>query len=65
MDSHPHVYLCQIVGFMAEKGSDILDRECLLTTTFLSFATSFLFKHPSLHSNSFQFLQTHTKGMEK
>lgn len=35
--------------------------ECLLTTTFLSFATSFLLKYPSLHSNSSQFLQTRTK----
>lgn len=38
--------------------------ECLLTTTFLSFATSFLLKYPSLHSNSSQFLQTRTKDRE-
>lgn len=53
MDSYPRVHLCQIVSFVAEKALDILDHECLLTTTFPSFATSFLFKHPSFHSNSF------------
>lgn len=47
-----------------QRTSDIPDRR-LLTTTFLSFATSFLFKHPSLHSNSFQFLKTHKRNGKK